>query len=66
MCDFVKRKIATNNSIFWNITQCSLLKVDRCFGGNIASILRVKQANQETSVEANADFLLVSFFDAEY
>jgi hypothetical protein len=44
MCNFVQGNITTNNSIFWNITQCSPLKVDRYFGGNIASILRVKPA----------------------
>jgi hypothetical protein len=41
------------SSIFWNITPCSPLKVNRFSEEHIASIFRVEeQAEQETSVKA--------------
>jgi hypothetical protein len=43
--------------MFWDITSCSLSKVNRCFGGNIASIFKVEEwAKQETSVKQVANW----------
>jgi hypothetical protein len=60
------------STIFWDITPCSLLKVNRRFGGTYRlhpQIRRISQ--QETSVKAGGEqsqacFLLGSFLDLEY
>jgi hypothetical protein len=38
----VLTEVVMKNSIFWNITPCSLLKVNRNFGGTCPSNFRVK------------------------
>jgi hypothetical protein len=35
--------VVMKNTIFWDITSCSTLKVNRCFGGNTASMFRVEE-----------------------
>jgi hypothetical protein len=35
--------IDLKNSIFWDITPCSVLKVNRLFGGNVLSIFRIEE-----------------------
>jgi hypothetical protein len=63
------------SSISWDITLCSPLKANRCFGGNVSSIFRVEKAKQETSTKSGAsktlgcylltDFLLLLLFNPE-
>jgi hypothetical protein len=49
------------SSVFWNITPCSTLQVNRRFGGTFASTFRVEeQAKQETNMENSWRALLVS------
>jgi hypothetical protein len=43
------------SSIFWDITPCSPLKVNRLFGGNAASIFMVEEyVKQEASMKQAA------------
>jgi hypothetical protein len=35
--------VGMNSSVFWDITLCIPLKISLCFGGNFASIFRVKE-----------------------
>jgi hypothetical protein len=42
------------NSVFWDITPCSPLQVNRRFRGRIACIFRVEEeAEQDTNVKAS-------------
>jgi hypothetical protein len=46
-----------NSTIFWDITLCSPLKVNRRFGKKYRLHLRAEQAEQDTSVKAGGTLL---------
>jgi hypothetical protein len=52
----------SKNSIFWDITPCSLLKVNRCFGGTFRPHHQVRNINQtRTQRESRWQAELVSY-----
>jgi hypothetical protein len=60
----VPTAVVMKNSIFWNITPCRLLKVNRCFGVTFRLHLqgrRTSQIRNQHKAESKQIFILVSF-----
>jgi hypothetical protein len=45
--------VVIKSTIFWDITPCSPLSVNLCFGGNVASIFRVEEITSARNQRAN-------------
>jgi hypothetical protein len=57
--------VELKNSIFWNITPCSALKVDRRFGGTCRSRLhgrRIRQAGSKQSLHVRVTFMIFAIY----
>jgi hypothetical protein len=57
--------VVMKSTIFLDITQCSPLKVYRCFGGTYRLYLHGRRISQATAICFYAGFLLGLFFDPE-
>jgi hypothetical protein len=58
-----------SRNFFWNIMRCSLLKVNRRFGGTYRLHLqgrKISWARNQRATYFHADFLLLLFFNPEY
>jgi hypothetical protein len=53
--------VVIKSAIFWDITPCSLLKVNRCFGGTYCLHFQGRKICRERSQVANRAFTQVSY-----
>jgi hypothetical protein len=62
--------VVIKNYIFWDITPCSLLKVNRCFGGTCRLHLqrrKISQPRNQHEASSKQNWFLTWFiFDPEY